>query len=177
MTKWAVLLCIAMLSASCNSLLTSKPSGTLSETKMVDILVDIHLTEAALKTMNDSLNRLNDTTGLRIRFAQVFRKHDVEPDEFNTSLDYYIEHIEDLDKIYVEVINRLTEMEATLQQKPVNNNSNLKSLTPGQLRILNKNPWFRSLNKDYQPEEIQYFDYATYPVQSVVISNFRGPLK
>ena len=79
-----------MLTASCNSILSSKPSGTLSEEQMADLLVDIHLTEATLRIANDSIARLNDTTDLRIRFAQVFRKNDVEPDDFNISLNYYI---------------------------------------------------------------------------------------
>lgn len=166
-----------MLSASCNSLLTSKPSGTLSEEKMIDVLVDIHLTEATLRIANDSLARLTDTTNLRIRFAQVFRKHDINPDDFNNSLDYYIEHIEELDKIYVEVINRLTEMEANLQQKPDKTLNNTKKLTPDQVRILNKNPWFRSLNKDYKPEEIQYFDSVKYPLPSEEKINYPESLK
>lgn len=144
---------------------------------MIDVLVDIHLTEATLKVANDSVSRLYDTIDLRKRFALVFKKHDIMPDDFNKSLDYYIEHIESLDKIYVEVINRLTEMEAKLQPVTANSSSISKRLTPGQIRVLNKNPWFRSLNKEYKPEEIQYFDYATYPVLPDIKINSPEPLR
>ena len=165
MKKWAFIICWAILAVSCSSILSSKPTGTLSESKMADVLVDIHLTEAELHITNDSLNRLKDTTYLRIRFAGIFRKHDIEPGDFNTSLNYYIEHIEELDKIYVEVINRLTEQEATLLQKPGKINNIDKSKFGKPWTDVN-NPWFRTLNKTGEPEEIQYFDSVKYPVSS-----------
>ncbi len=167
MKKWAFLVCMALLTASCSNLLSSKPSGTLSEKQMTDLLVDINLTEATLKTANDSSIRLGDTTALRNRFAQVFKKHDIDPDDFNASLGYYLEHIDELDKIYVEVINRLTALEATLT--PVVNQANSRF---GQDQPGNANPWFRSLNKSTEPVEIQYFDAVKYPPST----NKRNPL-
>ena len=165
MGKWTLILFIALLGASCNSILNSRPSGTLSEKQMVDMLVDIHLTEATLNVASDSLARLNDTTQLRIRFAQVFIKHDISPDDFNYSLTYYLEHIEELDKIYKEVINRLTELEATLQPIILQRNDRL---TSDQKRNLMINEWYRSLNRADEPEEIQYFSPLLYPVAEKV---------
>jgi hypothetical protein len=165
MKKWAFILCFALLAASCNSILSSKPSGMLNEDKMIDVLVDIHLTEAALRVGNDSLARLNDTTKLRILFAQVYEKHNVDPDDFNTSLDYYLKHIDELDKIYVEVINRLTELDARLQPKPVQAGN---SVNPGQRLTLNKNVWFKSMNRIKEPEKIMYFSPMLYPVERKV---------
>lgn len=154
-----------MLAAACNGILKSKPSGTLSENKMVDVLVDLHLAEATIRLGNDTTIRSQDTINLRIRFAQVFRKNDVKPDEFNTSLNYYIKHIEQLDKIYVEVINRLTVMEAKLLEKPVNQGFNLVSRQPGvRPGPPLANPWYKSLTNTGEPEEIQYFDSVKYPV-------------
>jgi len=167
MKKWIVTLGIVMLFAACNSILTSKPSGTLSEELMTDLLVEIHLTEATLRLANDSLAKLTDTADLRIRFGQVFRKYDVNPDAFNTSLKYYIEHIDQLDKIYIDVIARLTEMEATLKQKTdaAKGFNLLNTASAKQNSINNKNPWFRTLNKISEPAEIEYFDPAKYPSQ------------
>jgi hypothetical protein len=160
MKKWAFLALLTVLILSCNSILRSKPSGTLSEEEMTDILVDIHLTEATLNIADESLARSYDTTNLRIRFAQVFKKHDVKPDDFKASLDYYLEHIEQLDKIYVEVINRLTEMEANLQPKAVK--PGINELDRGNLPLNNK--WFRTLYKPDKPEQIQYFNEVIYPL-------------
>jgi hypothetical protein len=169
MGKWAFILFIALLGASCGSILNSKPSGTLSEKQMIDILVDIHLTEATMKIANDSLARLNDTTQMRQRFAEVFIKNDIDPDDFNASLDYYLKHIEDLDKIYVEVINRLTELDATLQPKPVQSTNSFNS------RKNINNLWFKLMNKTDEPEKIQYFSPMKYPIEEKV--NYPEPLK
>jgi hypothetical protein len=163
MRKWAFILIIALLAASCNSILNSRPSGTLSEKQMTDILVDIHLSEASLSVLNDSIARLNDTTQLRIRFAQIFAKNNIDPDDFNTSLTYYLGHIEELDKIYVKVINRLTELEATLQPKPIPNSIRLN---PDQNRMLMRNIWFRSMNMTDKPENVEYFSPLIYPSQA-----------
>ncbi len=161
MRNWIFMLVVALLCASCNSIINSKPKDTLSEKQMIDILVDIHLTEAALRIANDSSFKPDDTIQMRIRFAQVFEKNNVSPDDFNVSLTYYLEHIEELDKIYVQVINRLTELDATLQPKPTRDT---KLLSPEQQRVLFMNVWYRSMNKNQIPENIEYFSPLKYPV-------------
>lgn len=150
-----------MLSASCDSILKSKPSGTLSEEQMTEVLVDIHLTEATLRIANDSIARKNDTADLRKRFAQVFRKHDVTPDEFNASLNYYIEHVEILQNIYNEVIARLLVMESGLIQNQARPTFMNRMFKPGASQL--KNKWFRTLYKPGQELEIQYFSPEVYP--------------
>lgn len=157
--------CLTAVFASC-SIFTSKPSGTLSESEMAEVIVDIHLTEASLQVANDSNFRLNDTTGLRIKFAQVFNEHDVTPDDFNTSLNYYMEHIDELDKIYIEVISILTEMEASLLKKQPER-AGVKM--PGKLMdrypsaTLN-NQWFKMMNPPPATEAVQYFAPSVYPI-------------
>ena len=145
--------------------------GTLSEKQMTDMLVDIQLTEAVLKTVDDSISRNMDTTGLRIRFAGVFKKHNIDPDDFNNSLNYYLEHIEDLDKIYVEVINRLTELEATLVPlaRP---DSNRPTGSPD----LN-NPWQRALDRTQKSLEFQYFDGSKFSYLHDERPAYQGPGK
>jgi len=172
MKKWAFWVCLALLFASCNSILSSKPVGTLSESQMVDLLVDMHLTEASLKMASDSTSKLNDTTGVRQRFAQVFKKHDVEPDRFNKSLNYYIEHIEDLNKIYSEVIVKLTEMDAQQSAKPTTEPDIKKRIANRHSKVNMANPWYRTLENNWEPTEIQYFDNDKYPIATI-----KGPLK
>jgi hypothetical protein len=161
MKKWACIFLIAMLTASCNSILKSKPSGTLSEEQMTEVLVDIHLAEATLRIANDSIARKNDTADLRERFAQVFRKHDVTPDEFNSSLNYYLEHVEILQNIYNEVIARLLVMESGLIQNQSKPTFMGKMFKPSASQL--KNKWFRTLYKPGQKLEIQYFIPELYP--------------
>ncbi len=162
--KWAFIILLAIFSVSCNSLLKSTPSGLLSESKMTDVLVDMHLTEATLRAANDSISRLNDTTDLRIRFSEVFRKNDVTPDEFNVSLNYYLEQIDVLDKIYSEVIIRLTEIEATLQQQSnKQNRAFINRNNPLADTIRYSNPWYRTLHKTTYPEPSRYFETFDFP--------------
>ena len=170
MKNWVFIVCIALLSASCNSIISSQPIGTLSVKKMTDVLVDIQLTEATLKIADDSLLRISDTTELRNRFAEVFKKNDVDPDDFNASLNYYLVHIEELDQIYVEVINRLTALEASLvpKMKPDANGSYTGMTDPG-------NPWQRIMNKSNQPIEFQYFDSSRYSLSPDDRPGYYGP--
>lgn len=113
------LIVLIVLLASCSSITGDRPAGTLSESAMGDILTDMHLVESKMRVTTDSLSliQLRDTTYLRVRFAEVFRKHETSPDKFNKSLDYYLKHIEILDEIYDEVIANLTELEAKATKK------------------------------------------------------------
>lgn len=157
MKKWTFIFCLAILVASCNGLLTSKPSGTLSESKMVDVLVDMHITEATVKFGVDSTSHAVDTTEARNRFAEVFRNHSIKPEEFNTSLNYYLEHVEEMDKIYADVINKLTEIDVKLV--PVN-----KQVVTSIIGS-NKNfssPWFPTSQGVDLKGKNQYFDQGIY---------------
>ena len=138
---------------------------------MTDVLVDIHLTEATLKIANEASTRLNDTTYLRTRFAEVFEKHNIKPDEFAASLNYYMVHIDDLDRIYTEVINKLTELEATLQPKPDQGVNNMAGIRPE----LKNNIWYKAMYKINEPVEIQYFGPLQYPPALKV--NYPEPLR
>ncbi len=154
---------MAMMTMSCNNILQSKPSGTLSEREMTDLIVDIHLAEATVRMGSDSLARLNDTTKLRIRFASVFHKHDINPDDFNKSLDYYLKHIDILENIYGDVIKRLTELETNLKIKP--NTSGVKANSSDDninIKQDRNNPWFKTLNPVKNPSDTIYFEWAKH---------------
>ncbi len=110
-----ILLFLAFACKDGEGLLSSRPSGVLSQDEMTDILVDIHLAESALRVGNIQHISNADSTYQKSQFLEIFREHEVSPDEFRNSVKYYTEHVTLLDAIYTEVINRLTEMEAGLQ--------------------------------------------------------------
>ncbi len=83
---------------------------------MIDMLVDINLAEAALRAGNIQHTLPADSNYQKAQYAAVFKKNSVRPDDFNRSLTYYIEHIDELNDIYTEVINRLTVMDAEMQK-------------------------------------------------------------
>ena len=86
------------LLASCKP---SKPSGVLSESRMVGILVDYHLAQGMVEGVDNEVEK-------RYTYIQaVFRKHRISEQDFDKSMVYYCEHAEDLSRIYIQVNKRI----------------------------------------------------------------------
>jgi hypothetical protein len=118
--KNCILVPVLLLLFSCDKsdrLFSSRPSGVLGKEAMAEILVDIHLAESALRAGNIQHTLPADSLYQKSQFIEVFTKNRVKPDEFNLSLSYYTGHIDELNEIYTEVINRLTSIEAELEGK------------------------------------------------------------
>ena len=88
------------------------PENILTEEKMVDVMVDMHLVETA---SNLKLLPL-DSTDLPYReyFASVFVTHGVSKAEFDSSMFHYTTHTEQMNAIYDKVLERLNQMEAEI---------------------------------------------------------------
>lgn len=118
-----LLLPLVILLQACDedgSLLSSRPSGVLSKKQMISIMVDIHLQEANLRSGKQSFINQDARNYTRKEYLKVFANHDVAPDDFRRSLDYYLLRVNDLDDIYTGVINRLTEMQSEMQGTDTN---------------------------------------------------------
>lgn len=99
-----LLLCPILLMMACKP---SKPKGVLSESRMAAVLVDFHLAQG----MAEGQDR---TEELRYAYTQaVFRKHRITEAEFDSSMIYYCEHAEDLNRIY-DVVTRRIEANAVV---------------------------------------------------------------
>lgn len=128
-----VLLPLILLIQACDedgSIFSSLPDGVLSKKEMISIMVDIHLEEASLRAENRQLIKDEMRNYSRTEYLKVFASHNVRPEDFRKSLDYYLLNVDDLDDIYTGVINRLTEMQSELlgnDNKPPEN-----KLTPSQ---------------------------------------------
>lgn len=100
--------CLLFL-ASCGS--GTKPEGLLSEDKMVEVLVDIHLTEgitSALPVAYDSSRLLYN-----LLEKDVFLKHEVSDSVFTQSMQYYLRDPADMENIYARVIDSLVVRESS----------------------------------------------------------------
>ena len=104
---------------------------------MTDMLIDINLAESALRAGNIQHTLPADSSYQKAQFAAVFKKNGVKPDDFNRSLTYYIEHIDELNDIYTEVINRLTLMDAEMQKAETKKDADSKKYILGTKK---KNP-------------------------------------
>lgn len=102
-----IVLIAAGIYTGCSS--GSKPEGLVSEDKMVEILIDIHLTEGfvqALPIPYDSSKKLYP-----ILEQQIFEKHDVPDSVYIKSLQYHLKDAKFMERIYERAIDSLSLME------------------------------------------------------------------
>lgn len=93
----------SILLVSCDS--DEVPSGILSEDQMVNVLIDIQLTEgmvSALPIPYDSSQVLYS-----LMEKEVFIKHGVQDSVFVNSMLFYLEDAKKMDEIYTRVIDSL----------------------------------------------------------------------
>ena len=85
------------------------PADILSPNKMTEILVDVHLNESMItneRYRRDSLSEIVSTF-----YCNIFEKHSITEQEFRKSLDYYTTHLDEMKKIYKEVVAELNKEE------------------------------------------------------------------
>lgn len=78
--------------------------GVLSKKQMSDLLVDVHKSEAVMALNYSKFP--NDSAKSVVR-AAIFKRHNITQAQFDSSLVWYGNHIEDYMEIYDQVIDRL----------------------------------------------------------------------
>jgi len=89
----------------------AKPEGLLSEDKMINVLIDIQITEgiaSALPIAYDSSQVL-----YKLLEKEIFIKHQVEDSVFTESLRYYLQYPAIMDQMYAQIIDSLASKEIT----------------------------------------------------------------
>lgn len=81
---------------------------------MVKVLADIHLTDGVLDNYRYTMNRYQNPDSLYL-YKVAFERNDVTREEFIRSLQYYSQYPKRLDRIYTEVINRLSALRQETQ--------------------------------------------------------------
>ena len=111
----AFILLLSFMFCSCKERKVEVPPGILSKDKMIDVLVDVHLAEAAPMNHGITTKELN---GIMVgKYDDVMKKHTITFEQFKKSFDYYLQHPDQLDEIYQEVVNRLTALEGKSRVK------------------------------------------------------------
>ncbi len=111
-----VLFCFLFLSVicSCNkeqAKVANKPDWVIDEKKMVDIITDLRIVDAATYSNTNSPPRDKAKD-----WAFVMNKHKVVDSVFRNSHDYYAEHPKVAEKLYEQVIDKISEMEADVAE-------------------------------------------------------------
>jgi len=84
-----------------------KPDWVIEESKMVDIIVDLRIADAAV------YNNTNKPPRDKVKdWAFIMKKHQVSDTLFIKSHDYYAEHPEVAASLYEQAIDKISEMVA-----------------------------------------------------------------
>jgi hypothetical protein len=82
------------------------PAAVLPKEKMANVLAHIHIAQAEISMQpgSDSLKAE--------QFQKIFEKDSITKQQYEESLSFYIEHPQLFNKVYEEVINELSKMQA-----------------------------------------------------------------
>jgi len=112
---------ILLVSLSLFMLLSCKQKSTysgdhLSRDVMQKVMLDINLAEAYSISAKDSLHRIGakNVDSLSAFYKRIFDHYKITEQEFNTSLEWYKSHPEELDSIYAHIIPIANRLQAQL---------------------------------------------------------------
>jgi len=90
------------------------PSGILTEKEMIPVLVDIHIAQSAssIYTQQDSIKY-----GMNEMLPYILSIHHIEKSRYDSSLSFYTQHPELMQKMYDEVINELSKKQSEVSSK------------------------------------------------------------
>ena len=81
----------------------------LSEEKMIEVLIDIHMAESMIEKL-PVLDR--DTVG-SVYYRMIYRTHGISKEDFDESISILREDPVRLNKVYSEILEQLNVLEAT----------------------------------------------------------------
>jgi peptide subunit release factor RF-3 len=94
---------------ACEKSVFKKPKNLVNEKQMIDMLADIHLAEATFNHMRyDSIVRNSSSANF---YYSVLAKYEVADSVFEKSFVYYASNPRNFEKMYREVMNKLSETE------------------------------------------------------------------
>lgn len=83
------------------------PSNAVPETKFIDIMVDVHIAEAIYR---DRFRQKNDSLQSVPLYLSVLEKHGVNEEQIAKTTAYYTRHPKEYDKVYAEIISKISLM-------------------------------------------------------------------
>nr|WP_255709838.1 DUF4296 domain-containing protein [Pontibacter harenae] len=95
---------------SCTKQKTQRPDNLIPEEKMVRIMADVHTVEALV----EAKQLYPDTALMTYNRAkrEILEKHEVSEEKFRATYTYYLENVDQMDKLYEIIIDTLSVREA-----------------------------------------------------------------
>jgi hypothetical protein len=110
---------LSIMLISCSKTPVKKPDNLLQESRMVSMLVDIHLAEAAFNTRRhrDSLVGRSSSADF---YYSILQKHSIQDTVFEQSLVFYASQPRKFERMYRQVMNQLSEMDQEYSGRTTN---------------------------------------------------------
>lgn len=102
---------VLMLVVSCKT----DVGNHLPAKKMQAVLTDLHLAESySMVLKNNSLSQptTKNLDSLAVYYASIFKHHDITNEQFNSSLEWYKDHPQDLDSIYASMLPEFSKLQS-----------------------------------------------------------------
>lgn len=121
MRRFILLIAVVLFYVACNQ--NSVPKGIIEKDKMLNVLLDMQLTDAALNQVYN-----NDTMKMQAhsRYNYLFAKYKIDSATFTNSLKYYSRNAAELDTMYAQVSDSLIRFQKKLMS------NKLKSVNHGE---------------------------------------------
>ena len=94
---------------SCDKLPVEKPKNLVKEGKMIDMLVDIHIAEETYTHVRFDTTMFKSTSA--DFYYSILKKYEVQDSIFEKSFVFYVSTPRKFEKMYREVMNKLSEIE------------------------------------------------------------------
>ena len=92
-----------------------KPDDLIDRNKLVLVITDMEIAESTIK---EKQNLGQEIDGLQEGYYfAIFEKHEITKEQFENSMAYYKQDLDELNDIYEEVITRLSMMESEVQHE------------------------------------------------------------
>lgn len=107
------ILLISLSACDNNSSKNTDIAASMSIDEFSVILEEVHVIEATYQ-----LNKISDLKsaekGLLQAYERIFKENNTTKPEFKRNLKYYSKHTEELDKVYVKILESLKETQSNL---------------------------------------------------------------
>jgi hypothetical protein len=105
------ILILAILSvfiiSSCSKSAIKIPDGIIAKDSMMFIMMDVHIAESGVKTLNADSTSINNKT----YYEFIFKKYHISEAQFQKSLTFYTNNPELLEEIYTKMIEEMSRKE------------------------------------------------------------------
>ncbi len=90
-----------LLFISCSLVQESKPDYLIDEDKLVEIMIDLHKSDAILSRIkrSEALKKAQPTA----YYKSIYEKHDISREKFEKNIEYYADHTVEFERLYTKV--------------------------------------------------------------------------